>query len=70
LGLAAGDGHLWVTATDAGEILRIDPATGVIARAHVGGSPLGIAVTAGQVWFAGPPTATSSRRPAFAAADR
>ena len=54
LGLAAGDGHLWVTATDAGEILRIDPATGAIARAHVGGSPVGIAVADGRVWFADP----------------
>ena len=51
-GLAAGDGHLWVTATDAGQILRIDPATGAITRARVGGSPIGIAVTSAVVWFA------------------
>lgn len=52
LGLAAGDGYVWVTATDAGEILRIDPATGAISPAQVGGSPVGIAVTSGGVWFA------------------
>jgi hypothetical protein len=54
LGLAAGDGHLWVTATDAGEILRIDPATRAIARVHVGGSPVGITVADGRVWFTDP----------------
>jgi len=51
-GLAAGAGYLWVTATDAGEVLRIDPAAGAITRVHVGGSPVGIAVTSGNVWFA------------------
>lgn len=54
LGLAAGDGYLWVTATDAGEVLRIDPATAAITRVHVGGSPVGIAVTSEDVWFADP----------------
>ena len=52
LGLAAGGGFLWVTAADAGEVLRIDPATGAITRAHVGGFPVGIVVTDGNVWFA------------------
>jgi hypothetical protein len=52
LGLAAGDGDVWVTAADAGEVLRIDPTTGAIRRAHVGGFPVGIAVTSGGVWFA------------------
>lgn len=52
LGLAAGDGYLWVTATDAGDVLRIDPASGAITPAHVGGTPVGIAVAGGEVWFA------------------
>jgi sugar lactone lactonase YvrE len=52
LGLTAGDGYLWVTAADAGEVLRIDPATRALARVHVGGSPVGIVVVRGQVWFA------------------
>ena len=52
LGLAAGDGHLWVTATDAGQIVRIDPATRAITRVHVGGFPVGIAVADGNVWYA------------------
>ncbi|MFL5955385.1 MAG: hypothetical protein ACJ76I_14880 [Gaiellaceae bacterium] len=50
--LAAGDGYLWVTAADAGEVLRIDPATHAVKRRHVGGFPVGIVVTGGSVWFA------------------
>jgi hypothetical protein len=52
LGLAAGAGYLWVTAADAGDILRIDPATYAIKRAHVGGYPVGIVVNGGSVWIA------------------
>jgi hypothetical protein len=50
--LTAGGGYLWVTAADIGEVLRIDPATRQIDRVHVGGSPAGIAVAGGSVWFA------------------
>src|ERR1700751_5945494 len=39
LGLAAGDGHLWVTATDAGQILRIDPPSASPSPAESSGSP-------------------------------
>jgi hypothetical protein len=52
LGLAFGAGYLWVTAVDAGDVLRIDPQTSAITRLHVGGAPVGIAVVAGAVWFA------------------
>src|SRR5207237_215088 len=52
LGLASGGGYLWVTAADAGEVLRIDPATGAIRRVHVGGFPVGIVVAGENVWFA------------------
>ena len=52
LGLAVGDGYLWVTAADAGEVLRIDPATSAITRTHVGGNPIGIVVANRSVWFA------------------
>ena len=51
LGLAASGGYVWATAPDAGEVLRVDPATRSITRAHVGGFPVGIAVAAGSVWF-------------------
>ena len=51
-GLAAGEGYLWVTAIDAGQVLRIDPETGAIERTSVGGSPAGIVVAGGSVWFA------------------
>ena len=52
LGLAAGAGFLWVTAADAGDVLRITPATGAITRVHVGGFPVGIVVAGGSVWLA------------------
>jgi virginiamycin B lyase len=52
LGLAAAGGYVWVTEPDAGEVLRIDAATGAVARVHVGGFPVGVAVAAGNVWFA------------------
>lgn len=52
LGLAAGNGYLWVTAADAGEVLRIDPVTRAITRVHVGGFPVGIAFANANVWFA------------------
>jgi hypothetical protein len=52
LGLASGAGYLWATAADEGDVLRIDPTTHELGRAHVGGFPLGIVVTGGSVWFA------------------
>jgi len=51
LGLAVSGGYVWATASDAGEVLRIDPGTRSITRAHVGGFPVGIAVASGSVWF-------------------
>ena len=50
-GLAVGGGYLWATASDAADVLLIDPVTRSIRRAHVGGSPVGIAVASGSVWF-------------------
>ena len=50
--MASGGGYLWVTAADAGEVLRIDPETHAIKRVKVGGFPIGIAFTGGNVWFA------------------
>ena len=52
LGLAVGGGYVWATAADAGDLLRVDPATLAIERVHVGGSPIGIAVAGGSVWVA------------------
>ena len=43
---------IWVTAADAGEVLRIDPAAGTITQLRVGGFPIGIVVAGGDVWFA------------------
>src|SRR5207302_5344927 len=51
LGLAVGGGYVWATASDAGEVLRIDPVTRKITPVRVGGFPVGITVSAGSVWF-------------------
>jgi DNA-binding beta-propeller fold protein YncE len=52
LGLAAGAGYLWVTASDDGDVLRIDPKTHAVKSVHVGGFPVGIVVIGGRVWVA------------------
>jgi YVTN family beta-propeller protein len=49
-GLAVGGGYVWVTASDEGAVVRIDPRTGAITRVHVGGVPVGVAFVAGSVW--------------------
>jgi hypothetical protein len=49
-GLTWGDGYVWATAGDDGEVLRIDPSTRTITRAHVGGFPIGITLAGGSVW--------------------
>ena len=48
--LTWGDGYVWATAGNAGDVLRIDPATRTITRAHVGGFPIGIILAGGSVW--------------------
>ena len=53
-GLAAGDGRVWVTLPDAGEVARIDTSTRSITRAQVGGAPAAVAVAAGIVWVVDP----------------
>lgn len=49
-GLAWGDGYVWASASDDGDVLRIDPATRTITRVHVGGFPIGIVLAGGSVW--------------------
>jgi virginiamycin B lyase len=51
LGLAVGGGYVWATASDAGEVLRIDPATRAVTPVRVGGFPVGVTVAGGSVWF-------------------
>jgi DNA-binding SARP family transcriptional activator/DNA-binding beta-propeller fold protein YncE len=51
--IAAGAGAIWATNYDAGNLVRIDPASGeVVARIHIGRHPRGIAVGAHRVWVA------------------
>jgi outer membrane protein assembly factor BamB len=47
--LAWGDGHVGAS-DDAGEVLRIDPATRAITRAHLGGFLIGIGLAGGSIW--------------------
>jgi YVTN family beta-propeller protein len=51
LGLAVGRGYVWATASNAGEVLRVDPVRRTITPVRVGGFPAGITVVAGNVWF-------------------
>jgi hypothetical protein len=49
-GLAWGDSYVWASASDDGDVLRINPATRSVTRVHTGGFPIGIAVAGGSVW--------------------
>jgi hypothetical protein len=52
LGLATGAGYVWVTASDDGQVLRIDPETHAVKRVHLGRFPVGIVVIGESVWVA------------------
>ena len=48
-GIAIGDGAVWLTDTEADDVVRVDP-TGLLTPIPVGSGPTGIAVGAGGVW--------------------
>ena len=48
-GVAIGDGAVWLTDTEAGNVVRVDP-TGLLTPITVGSGPTGITVGAGGVW--------------------
>ena len=48
-GIAIGDGAVWLTDTEADNVVRVDP-TGLLTPIAVGSGPTGIAVGAGGVW--------------------
>ena len=48
-GIAIGDGAVWLTDTEADNVVRVDP-TGLLTSIAVGSGPTGIAVGAGGVW--------------------
>jgi YVTN family beta-propeller protein len=53
IGVATGDGSVWVANTLSGTVVRIDPRTRkVIHTYHVGGDPLALTVAGGRVWLA------------------
>jgi YVTN family beta-propeller protein len=48
-GIAIGDGAVWLTDTEADNVVRVDP-TGLLTPIAVGNGPTGITVGAGGVW--------------------
>ncbi len=51
IGVATGQGSVWVANAVGGTVVRIDPATRTILHtSHVGGDPLTVAVAGGRVW--------------------
>lgn len=50
-GIAVGEGAAWLTDTEAGNVVRVDP-SGLLTPIGVGNGPTGIAVGAGGVWVA------------------
>ena len=51
IGIAAGEGGVWVANSDANTVSRIDPATDtVVATIDVGAQPVDVTVGAGAVW--------------------
>jgi YVTN family beta-propeller protein len=51
IGIAFGEGAVWVANSAAGTVSRIDPETNeVVATIAVGNRPVGIAVGASNVW--------------------
>jgi YVTN family beta-propeller protein len=51
VGIAYGEGAVWVANSGDGTVSRIDPATGKVVRTiKVGGSPTGIAAAERLVW--------------------
>ena len=48
-GIAIGDGAVWLTDTEADNVVRVDP-TGLLTPIPVGSGPTAIAVGAGGVW--------------------
>ena len=58
--LAWGGGYVWAT-NNGGEVLRIDPATRAITRAHIGGALIGVALARGSIWIIDNSNATVKR---------
>ncbi len=51
VGLVSSHGSIWVAVIDSANVDRIDPRTGrIVARLHVGGSPVRLGVGFGSVW--------------------
>jgi ABC-type transport system substrate-binding protein/class 3 adenylate cyclase len=60
--VAVGDGSVWVTLPDRGEVDQIDPASMTVGdRIAVGADPSGIAIGAGSVWVTNGGSSTVSR---------
>jgi YVTN family beta-propeller protein len=60
-GVAVGGGAVWVTATAADSVTRIEPSRNSVSSIPVGRSPSGIAYGAGALWVANSDDGTVSR---------
>lgn len=62
LGIASGEGAVWVVLYGERQLLRLDPLTGkVVARITVGDGPLSVAAAEGSVWVTNREDATVSQ---------
>ena len=61
IGIAYGEGAVWAAASEANELVRVDPATGRRTAVEVGGFPVGIAFAKGSVWVANRDRGTVTR---------
>ena len=60
--VATGEGSVWVTLPDRGDVIQIDPETmSIVDTMSVGANPVGIAVGADSVWVANGGNSTVSR---------
>jgi hypothetical protein len=59
--LAYGDGWIWVTLSDADQLVRVNPKTFNVAAVAVGREPAGIAIRGSDVWVANRASNTLTR---------
>ncbi len=53
IGVATGDGSVWVADAAGGNVVRVDPATRTISHTYrTGGDPLAVVVAGARVWVA------------------
>jgi YVTN family beta-propeller protein len=61
IGIAAGEGAIWVADSADSAVTRINPSTGATSKIRVGRRPTAVAVGGGLVWVANSGDGTVSR---------